>query len=549
MNERVAVLVGNQTFRPDSGLLPLRGPQNDIAALSRILGDPQRGKFAVREFVDRPRHEILPEIERILTRAVPGDLVLIYYSGHGKLDRNGRVCLATRDTEQGALQATSIPARHLTDLVNQSDCDQVVLILDCCYSGAVDDGLRGDIGSEMRVIEDARGFYILTASTDQQTAKETEPNSDAPVMGQFTAALAQGIESGAADLGRKGQILLSDLRKYLDRAVAGQTPQFFARRASGDPVISFSPATSVPLLDKAVLADLKAESWHRRLGAVSYLLTMSQDGDASVQQAAQAELEQHLRGERDIEVRKRIEEGLASRMRSQTGMPSLSTPEPQPSSAAKLGSTRKLFAAALAAIAVVGGAAIVLPILISDRGAVSGKSTTESVPPTTHPSKIGASSTGQPVDGTGSRSADNPARPQQAGAGSLLSGSTQLITRSTSLLPGLTPAGDASAWRKPASIDWFIGTWTRTTDQNCALDIQILKADTGDVRAQTGCGSSPGSINPSVGAAFKDGELLAPLYSEQDRLRPVGCSPPAPPADCFLLLTAANSEYLYHRSK
>jgi len=309
MAARVAFLIGNRVFRPDSGLPALRGPPNDIAALSRIFGDPERGGFIVREFLDKPHHEILPEIEQTLSHATPGDFVLVYYSGHGKLDRNGRVCLATADTREGALQATSIPARHLTDLVNQSDCDQVVLLLDCCYSGAVDDG-RGDLGSEMHIIEDARGFYILTASTDQQTAKETESLADHKVMGRFTAALVEAIESGAADAERKGRILLSDLRRHLGQVVSGQTPQFFARRASGDPLISLSPATAAPLLDATILADLAAENWHRRLGAVSYLLTTMREATLPARQVARTTLEQHLSRERDIEVRKQMEDGL-----------------------------------------------------------------------------------------------------------------------------------------------------------------------------------------------------------------------------------------------
>jgi hypothetical protein len=42
---RIGFLIGNQTFRPDSGLLPLQGPVNDLAALTRLLRDPERGKF------------------------------------------------------------------------------------------------------------------------------------------------------------------------------------------------------------------------------------------------------------------------------------------------------------------------------------------------------------------------------------------------------------------------------------------------------------------------------------------------------------------------
>jgi HEAT repeat protein len=67
------------------------------------------------------------------------------------------------------------------------------------------------------------------------------------VMGGFTAALVNGIKSGAADRNRKGKILLSDLSHYLRQVDIGSTPQFYARKASGDPLISFSPATATPL--------------------------------------------------------------------------------------------------------------------------------------------------------------------------------------------------------------------------------------------------------------------------------------------------------------
>jgi hypothetical protein len=42
-----------------------------------------------------------------------------------------------------------------------------------------------------------------------------------------------------------------------------QTPQFFDRRANGDPLISVNPTAAV--LDQGVLEDLDAEQWHRRV--------------------------------------------------------------------------------------------------------------------------------------------------------------------------------------------------------------------------------------------------------------------------------------------
>lgn len=250
MAQRVAFLIGNQSFLPDSGFHPLEGPANDLAALAPLLRDPERGGFAVREFLDKNRNEVLLDLEQALGSAALGDLILIYYSGHGKLTRyGGQLCLATADSRENALRSTSIPARDLREMVEESNCDQIVLLLDCCYSGAVMRG--GDVSSELRIVDDASGFYIMTASTSIQPARETAPLPGGTVMGRFTAALVDGLETGAADQGRKGKILLSDLRHHLERAVIGSTPQFFDLRATGDPLISLSPATA-----------LEARIWH-----------------------------------------------------------------------------------------------------------------------------------------------------------------------------------------------------------------------------------------------------------------------------------------------
>jgi hypothetical protein len=116
IGRRLAFLIGNHAFRDDSGLTRLEGPLNDVAALSNLLSDPSLGAFEVRLFQDASSTEIKSAIDEELGGAGRGDLVVIHYSGHGKLDRVGNLCLATNDTRAAALYATSIPARHLRDM-------------------------------------------------------------------------------------------------------------------------------------------------------------------------------------------------------------------------------------------------------------------------------------------------------------------------------------------------------------------------------------------------------------------------------------------------
>jgi len=117
MGRRVALLIGNGTFLPDSGLDNLRGPVNDVERLAAVLGDPERGNFEVRTFLDRPGSEVFPAIEDVVNDATRDDLVLIFYAGHGKLDGGGRLCLAMAETQTRRVFSTSISASGLTSLL------------------------------------------------------------------------------------------------------------------------------------------------------------------------------------------------------------------------------------------------------------------------------------------------------------------------------------------------------------------------------------------------------------------------------------------------
>jgi tetratricopeptide (TPR) repeat protein len=249
--KRIALLIANQTFDAGSGLDPLRGPINDVAELAALFSDPERGKYEVQEFLDRTRQEILLSIARVLVRASSEDLVVIYYSGHGKLDRDGHLCLVTSDTQADVLGVTSIPTRDLQRLIDQSRCNQVVLLLDCCYSGAVGEGFKGDVNSELHVVEQARGVFILTASSGTQVAKEIE-TGEGKIMGQFTAALVSGIKGGTADRSRGGTVVLEDLVDHVRRVLTGQRPEFFCLRAHGHPIIAYSPETAQSSTDPAL---------------------------------------------------------------------------------------------------------------------------------------------------------------------------------------------------------------------------------------------------------------------------------------------------------
>lgn len=238
---RIAFLIGNQIFPGDSRLSRLHGPENDVEALRGIFTADDLGQFdEVKPFVDRERNEILVKLEEVLSETERSDFVLIYYAGHGFTDNYGKLFLATKDTRAKARYATSIPGDHLKNVITQSKCQTVALILDCCYSGAIDSNTRGDIDESVKRTLATNGLFILTASTSIETAAESEVEDGKKRMGRFTAAIVNGIESGEADGNRDGLISLSDLAEWTQKTVRGQEPRFWAVNAKGDPTIAFA---------------------------------------------------------------------------------------------------------------------------------------------------------------------------------------------------------------------------------------------------------------------------------------------------------------------
>ncbi|MCI5160002.1 MAG: caspase family protein, partial [Candidatus Electrothrix sp. AUS1_2] len=181
MNKKYAILIAGSTFPEEPGLTELRCPEHDVDALKGLLASPDFGQFTeVVDFKNRPSHEVLVGIENVLADAGGNDLVLVYFSGHGKTGLFGKLCFVTTNTRLKTLRSTSIPAETVKSLFDEYPVKKKVLILDCCYSGAVGKDLaKGGVDGQLELMaEEGRGTFIMTASTGIQVALEKEGDHD-----------------------------------------------------------------------------------------------------------------------------------------------------------------------------------------------------------------------------------------------------------------------------------------------------------------------------------------------------------------------------------
>lgn len=240
--KRFAILIASSRYPEEPGLTPLRCPENDVDALNEVLSSPEFGQFSKPVVLkNKPSHEVLEQIETVLHDAGREDLVLIYFSGHGKLNPSGQLCLATANTKLRTLGSTSIPVERIKSFFDAADTRQRILILDCCYSGAVGkDFVKGGVDDQLQLMSGGQGTFIMTASTGIQVAVEKEGDS----LGLFTKHLVEGIRSGEADRNEDGFVDIHELYQHVYekvRAEGAQEPMKWNLHAKGMMIVALNP--------------------------------------------------------------------------------------------------------------------------------------------------------------------------------------------------------------------------------------------------------------------------------------------------------------------
>ncbi len=223
-----ALLIGNSTYPVDEhNLQALKGPVKDIAALNRALIDGDTGLFDdvdVTLLPEATSTRALRTLSKFFGSADRDDVLLVYYSGHGKLDQSGRLHLCMQDTETTDLLSTGVSSTRINEFAEASRARNVVIVLDCCHAGAF---RGGDFGDPVA----GPGRYVLTSCRGTQLANDATVENG---TSYFTQHLVDGLLGAAADRDRDGYVDFSDIYAYVDRRLREDGKQIPQRRVDGD---------------------------------------------------------------------------------------------------------------------------------------------------------------------------------------------------------------------------------------------------------------------------------------------------------------------------
>lgn len=226
---RFGLLVANTSFHEYPELSTLLTPVNDVKGLEDALVDQSRGKFLLETLLDADSQLISDKVEELLKSAAEKDaLALIYYSGHGLLDPSNRLYLAARDSQTGKFGRT-VPITNIVNWVRIYRPKRVIILLDCCYSGAAGSDLElkgGDaLSKSLTELSKGEGVVMITACSPIEQAG----GSKATGYGIFTKHVVDGIKTGIAAKQNQEVITVQDLFDYVSANMKGadQTPQLW----------------------------------------------------------------------------------------------------------------------------------------------------------------------------------------------------------------------------------------------------------------------------------------------------------------------------------
>jgi uncharacterized caspase-like protein len=215
-----ALLIGAEHYQKAA---PLQFTVNDVRQLGdtlvryggydateRVLQITDDGESASQQPLKATLEGALPEF---LKKPQPGDSILVYFSGHGFRDKEGKLYLAPLDCDPADPVATGISAEWFRGQLEACQAAFKLLVIDSCHAGSEkgDEAAASipakDLGDLFRA---SAGVVTLASSTGDEKSQIWQYKQQS----LFSYWLNQGLK-GHADADLSGTVNVDELYQYV----------------------------------------------------------------------------------------------------------------------------------------------------------------------------------------------------------------------------------------------------------------------------------------------------------------------------------------------
>lgn len=228
--ERHALIIGINRYQH---LQKLVTAVNDVQEISKILNEQYEYKVKLITDDNATHDNIMKELNSLRNTLKPEDKLIIYYAGHGILDKTTDASYWLPIDAETNDDTKWIDSKRISDQLKRFSSRQIVVIADSCYSGTLSRQVTLDMSGG-----DSRENYLRKMQEKHSrvliASGGNEPVSDSGSSGHsiFAATLINALKNPAAKVFTASELLYSKLKE----AVSGrsdQTPEYKYIRNSG----------------------------------------------------------------------------------------------------------------------------------------------------------------------------------------------------------------------------------------------------------------------------------------------------------------------------
>jgi hypothetical protein len=228
-----ALLIGCERYQHAN---PLRYINNDVREISTTLHTYGGiGRDHILEMTDvalnekrRPlKDNMAAEIPEWLKRSGPNDTMIVYFSGHGFRDADGKLYLAPLDIKPDDPGSTGLSVDWLRRQIAACPAKFKLLIIDACHAGSE----KGEEDKGVAASDLIRDFADVekVATIASSRADQVSQIWDDKEQSLFSYWLKQGLKGHADGGDGDGNVDIHELFKYVERQVSFTAEKHFAR--------------------------------------------------------------------------------------------------------------------------------------------------------------------------------------------------------------------------------------------------------------------------------------------------------------------------------
>ncbi len=218
------LVIGANTYPDSIGALTYARPDAEtLAALVSAAKPDSYAEVTVTELLDgaATREGIAGALHALAERSTPDDSVIVYVGGHGLKDAAGSYHFIPPDmSAMDQLDTRSVDQSELIEGLSGMQVENLMLVLDTCYSGAFPAAAAGNISNET-------GFMVLTASTKYEEALDGADGRNGTLVYAVREALGGAVSSpdGVADALTLADYVRKRVRQLAAEKNHSQKPQ------------------------------------------------------------------------------------------------------------------------------------------------------------------------------------------------------------------------------------------------------------------------------------------------------------------------------------